>query len=308
MDESSPSAGGPVQEVGPQLSQQVAEGCQTCGQPLPSVSGSAQRTWVGPVLAVGQLAPQFSSLSVEKYFAQLSGEVTQGALVEMAILQHVLSDPDNRWLGRHLSWVLTTQHVDTFAVVPRDLDDIVRLAEMISTSESDDVVHVVIGRSATVPVDAPGAPPGLPAVFADQLLGFTIDQFVAALPGTGTGEGDEPSAASADSREQFQAVARDLFIRMTRRAGNNGIADEHRAINYLALQHPGIYHLVAQENLDGKALIGIDARHSHSGGRRIATVRFSFRQRLTELTERFQIRVDVTGLPFLESHLEPTYD
>jgi hypothetical protein len=253
----------------------------------------------GAVYAVGQLAPQFPSLGVEKEFAQLIGGISPGS-VETAMLREVLSDPDNRFLGRHLCWVFNTQQVDAFVVLPRDEADVIRLTESLPAGDSgeEEVVHVVVGRPARAGViDSPCAASGLPAVVADQLLAFTLREFAAALPDAGTEQ-----APSAD-------VVRQVFHRLTRRADNRGISDEHRALNYLALRYPPIYHAVAQASAGGKVLAGINARHSHSQARRVVSVGLTFRHRRTEITERYYCLVDVTEVfPFLVSPLMPTYE
>lgn len=282
-------------------------------------AGGGAGTWRGPVYAVGQLAPQFPSLGVEKEFAQLTRGAT-GRLVEAELLREVLSDPDNRFFGRHLCWVFTTQQVDAFVVLPREDADVTRLVELLPSGDSDDVVHVVVGRSVSPgALDSPCPESGLPMVVADQLLAFTLDEFAAALPDSDaetdserapSAPGIEPAAdGGGGSREQFQAVVRDVFHRLTRRADNYGISEEHRALNYVALRYPPLYHAVAQAFDNGKMLVGVHARHGHSSTRRLVSVVLTFRHRRTEITERYQCLVDVSEVfPFMVTRLQPVYD
>jgi hypothetical protein len=296
-------------------------GLPATGGPQPMVeqgSGVYGRGWSGLVYAVGRLAPQFPSLGVEKEFAQLAQGAYQGGLVEMGSLRRVLDAPENRYLGRHLCWVFTAQHVDAFAVLPRDDADVDRLVAVLSPTESEDVVHVVVGRSApTGAIDSPCAASGLPTVVADQLLAFTLDEFAAALPDAdaapgeeGPPTGDPPARDDDQTRKQFQAVVRDVFTRFTRSADNRGIAEEHRARNYCALRYPNVYHAVLQAYREGKMLVGVDARHSHhAGARRVVSVRLTFRHHRTDVTERYHCLVDVTEVfPFLVTRLQPTFD
>jgi hypothetical protein len=278
----------------------------------PTSAPAAQRTqggWSGLVYAVGQLTPQFPSIGVEKEFAQLTSGSHQGAQVEIGLLKETLNNPENRYLGRHLSWIFTTQHIETFAVLPRDDADMVRLAEVISPAESQ-VMHVVVGRSPRTTTDAPGAPLGLPLVVADQVLAFTLAEFAEAIPDAEESQDQESASTdTGDSREQFNTIVHDLFLRLTRRTGNHGIAEEHRALNYIAVRYPPVYHAVMQAHSEGKILSAVDTGHSHSGNRRVASVRLTFRHRRTEITERYQCLVDVTEVfPFLVTTLHPTYD
>jgi hypothetical protein len=264
--------------------------------------------WGGLVYAVGRLTPQFSSLGVEKEFAQLVAGEYQGGPVGTGLLRNVLAKPDNRYLSRHLCWVFTTGQVEAFAVLPRDDAEAQRLIEVLPEEGSVDVVHVVAGRAAPDRPESPCAASGLPLVAAEQLWAFTLDEFAAALPGDDS-MADSSDAEAEQGRRQFEAIARDLFTRFTRSADNRGFAEEHRARNYCALRYPKLYQAVARGHREGKVLIGIEARHSHSGARRVVSVRLTFRHRHTDITERYHCLVDVTEVfPFLTAGLEPTYD
>jgi hypothetical protein len=129
------------------------------------------------------------------------------------------------------------------------------------------------------------------------------------LPEDGRSADEKPAAARGKAgRAEFEAVVRRLFPRLTRGAGNRGLADEHRARNYLALRYPAIYHAVRQAEADGKVLAGVDARHSHSADRHVVAVRLTVRSPRTDLTEHYQCLVDVTeSFPFLITGLQPVY-
>jgi hypothetical protein len=283
-----------------------AQGCTNC-PPLqrPDVAPSSAPVvpQFGFVYAVGRIATRFPTLGVEKEFIQLIGSAQTTALVEVDQLKAVLSEPNNRYLGRHLCWVFVTQHVDAFMIVARDATEITQLVDALAPSNDENVIQAVVGAAADGSLAAPGCPGlGLPAVAAEQLLSFTLDEFIDALPRDDR-DGEPVDDAAA------RAVVRDLFVRLTLRADNRGIADEHRALNYLALRYPPVYHMTTQALNEGKTLVGVDARHAHSSGRRLVAVRLVFRSRRTELVERYQCLVDVTDLfPFLVSPLSPTYD
>jgi hypothetical protein len=288
--------------------------CPTCGQPRRADSGAARGSgWSGNVYAVGRIVPQFPSESVEKEFAQLAADVDPGGGGEIELLQRVLEDPDNRYLARHVCWVFTIQEIETFVVQPRDDADVTRLVELMEPDEAEDVVHVVIGHAAHAGrTDAECSSLGLPSVIADQMLGFTLDEFAEAMSaGQADGADAEPPAdanGDDDARRHFRAVVRRVFLRLTRSTGNYGMADEHRARNYVALRYPSFYAAVLQAYREGKMLVSVDARHVHSSTRRVVSVGFTVRHR-TDITERYHCLVDVLDLfPFLIKRLEPTYD
>jgi hypothetical protein len=298
--------------------------CESCGQTVASESarplpGNVRSgTWRGPVYAVGRVTPQFPSIAVEKEFVQLTGQVGHG-MVETELLREVLRAPDNRYLARHLCWVFATQEVDTFALAPREEAELARLVDLLPDDAAEDVVHVVVG-SSVLPgaIYEPCPTLGLPTVVADQLFGFTLDEFGDALQNAEAAESAASAPAEASSRktgraarprDQLQAVVRDVFSRLTRRAENRGVSDEHRALNYLALRYPPLYHAVAQAYDEGKLLVDIHARHRHSSDRRLVSVEVIFRHRRTEITDRLQCLVDVTEVfPFLVTKLQPTFE
>jgi hypothetical protein len=328
QDPGSPNVPGrnpvPAGAAAPATSVVAVETCANCGQPFASQAGRPPGAstppggWSGPVYGVGQIVPQISFLGVEKQIAQLAGGLSHG-FVETTVLRDVLSVPENRYLGRYVCWILTSQQVDAFAVVPRDEADIVRLVELLPSDGTDDVTHVVIGQAGLPAVmDSPCARAGLPLVGADQLLAFTLDEFAAAMPDAESGRHAEQAGQAASSapaqenpsRDQFNVIVRDVFRRITHRAGNFGISDNHRALNYMAVQNPKLYHAVAQAHREGKTLVDITAQHSHSSTRRLVSVELRFLDRQTDISERYQWLVDVTPdspFPFLATRLQQTF-
>ena len=284
----------------------ASAGCPTCGQQSAAPgAGAASAGWGLPVYAVGALTAQTPAIWVEKELAQLTAGAHQGDQIEVELLQQVLRNPETAYIGWYLSWVFASEGVDTFTVLPRTDSDLARLAEVLVPAGGEEVVHAVVGRTAPCPGDAPCAASGLPTVQADQVLAFTLQQFAEALPEDANASGKKAAAAG---RAEFESVVRRVFPRLTRGAGNRGLADEHRARNYLALRYPAIYHAVRQAEGEGKILAGIDARHSHTADRHAVAVRLTVRHPRTDLTEHYQCLVDVTGVfPFLITGLQPVY-
>ena len=112
------------------------------------------------------------------------------------------------------------------------------------------------------------------------------------------------------TEEQFGPAAEELFDRIIQMADNAGAANEHRALNYLAMRYPAIYAKAAEEFAKGYALTGVGVRSSPlSSGRNIVDVIFSYTNRNTDFTEKYSVRVDVTGeFPFLVTKISPYYE
>jgi hypothetical protein len=99
-------------------------------------------------------------------------------------------------------------------------------------------------------------------------------------------------------------------MRLIQVTDNAGEADEHRALNYLAVRYPAIYAKAAEQFDRDFSLTAVDVRSSAlSSARRIAEVIFSYTNRTTDFTEKVFARVDVTDeFPFLVTKLSPYYD
>jgi hypothetical protein len=263
----------------------------------------------GWVYAIGRIVPQFPDLGVEKEFAQLSGGAAAPprGMLETDELIEVLRDPDNAYLARQLCWVFSAGEVEAFTLVTQDDAQARRLGDALPSAEqAEQTVQVVIGTMGSPRAEDPCASTGLPAVRIDHHLAFQVDEFIDALAAEDR-EGEEGEGQEPD--ENFRAAARDLFARLTRRSNNRGIAEEHRALNYVALRYPPLYRVRADAYRENKALMNVEARHAHSSNRRLVAVRLVFRDRRTDVLERYQCLVDVTDrFPFLAAPLSQVYD
>jgi PatG Domain len=251
------------------------------------------------VYAIGQIQPRFPNLSTEKEFAQAAGRADTAGKTDQQTFHAVLSKRENRYLIRHLCWVLTVQGMETYLLGPRDPSDTELLVEAVRAGPSPNDVDVVIGVLG--PVAAPQHCNGLmvPIVFFDQIYSFDRDALIKSIP--------RPEKTTA---AQFGPAAEELFNRIMQITDNAGATNEHRALNYLAMRYPGIYAKAAEEFERDRSLSGVDVRTSAlSGTRSLIDVIFAYTNRNTDFTEKFFVRCDVTGeFPFLVSKMAPYYD
>jgi hypothetical protein len=274
----------------PQRSSAGVEPCPACG----TVGTNLLPSYV---YALGRIEPRFPRLSVEKEFAQAAGRAETASLTDRQVMQRVLAD--NRYLVKQLCWVMTISGVETYILVPRDPVDFNLLVETLRTNPDPGDLDLVIG------LRGPAAPPemcnGLTAgiVFFDQIYSFERDVLLRAIP--------NPEKVPAD---RFRASAEEVFDRIMQLTDNSGVADEHRALNYLAMRYPAIYTLAAEQFAHDFSLSGVEARSSVlSGTRTIIEAIFSYTNRNTDFTHKFFVRVDVTEeFPFLVRKLSPYYD
>ena len=272
-----------------------ATSCPSCGSANETnASGSF-------VYALGRIEPRFPRLSVEKEFAQATATAYDdtASLTDRETMHAVLSKPANRYLVRKLCWVLTIEGLESYILVPRDAADFQLLVDAVRPTPSAMDLDAVIG------VRGPIAPPevcnGLmvPIVAFDQIYSFDRDSLLKAIP-----------APKKDAGKQFSAAASELFDRIMLMADNAGATDDHRAVNYLAVRYPAIYHTAAEMFEKNASLSAVEVRPSSlSGTRRVVDVVFTYTDRKTDVADRYFCRVDVTEeFPFLVTKLSPYYD
>lgn len=265
--------------------------CLTCG-PTP---GSPSRF----VYALGQIELRFPSPAVEKEFAQVGGRENAESLTDRQMLKSILGRRENRYLARHVCWILTVEGLETYILTPRDPSDIDLLVEAVRPTYEPSDMDLVVGVQG--PVASPEMCNGLmlPIVVFDQIYSFDRATFIKSIP-------KPAKARDAD----FAAAASEMLDRIMLLADNAGAMDEHRALNFLAVRYPRIYEVVAENYDKGASFSAVEVRLSQlSNVRRIVDVIFSFTNRSTDVTEKQFVRVDVTEkFPYLVTKLSPYFD
>ena len=263
--------------------------------PCPTCTGAKALSYV---YAVGRVEARFPNLAAEKEFAQATGRADTAGKTDQQTFHAVLSQRENRYLARQLCWVLTVQGLETYLLQPRDQTDIDLLVETIRPAPNPNDVDVVIGARGPIAPAAMCNGLMLPLVMFDQIYSFDREALIKAIPKP------EKNAAS------LGAAAEELFNRIMQMTDNAGAANEHRALNYLAMRYPGIYAKAAEEFARDFSLSGVEVRPSPLGPmRQIVDVVFSYSNRNNDFMEKFFVRVDVTEeFPFLVTKLSPYYD
>jgi len=253
------------------------------------------------VYAIGRLVPRFPDLGAEKEFAQAAGGVAANELVGTDQLRAVLSRPENAYLARLMCWVFVASDVEVFILGCGNTEQATRLVQALPAPEDTDrTVQAVVGAGGPAHPGDPCAATGLPMVSVDHMLTFTVDEFLDALI----------ADIDDEHKDDARRAANDLFARLTRRSGNWGLTDEDRARNYAALRYSQLYHLMFAAQRENKSFLGVEVRASASpAGRQLVAIRLAFRERRTDVLERYQCLVDVTDrFPFLAASLAAVYD
>lgn len=250
------------------------------------------------VYALGRIQPRFPTLGLEKEFVQATGRADTAGLTDQEAVRSILSERQNRYLARQLCWVLTVEGLDTYILQPRDPADFDLLIGALRPAPSPEDVDIVVGmRGPLAPAEMCN---GLivPVVMFNQVYSFDKDLLIKSLP--------KPEKMAAGT---FERTAEELFFRIMQMADNAGATDEHRALNYLAVRYPAIYHQAAESFGRNFSLTSVYSRPSRlTGTRKIVDVIFAYTNRQTDVSEKFFARVDVSEeFPFLVTKLSPYY-
>jgi hypothetical protein len=284
------------EKTAPGISGAVPATCHSCGA---VVAPSGPRSTPTFVFAIGRVEARFPLLAVEKEFAQVTGRAADTAgLTDAQVLQKVLSREENRYLIRHVCWVMRIEGLETYILVPRDAGDADRLLGTLRDRPSPIDMDVVIGvRGPLAPAEMCN---GLvvPIIVFDHIYSFDRDALIKDIP-----RGDK-------TPKGFEATASELLDRIMQLADNAGATNEHRALNYLAVRYPAIYANAAEAHGRNASLSAVEVRRSAlAGTREIVEVIFSYTNRTSDVTEKFFCRVDVTEeFPFLVTKLSPYFD
>jgi hypothetical protein len=286
----------PAEQTCPECARRQAVPALSAALPAPASMSEVPTTFV---YAVGKVEIRYPSLSVEKEFDQVAGLTDAAGLTESQLVASVLGDPQNRYLARMVCWVFTVREIETYILRPRDPHDFVLLTEALRPDPSPSDLDVVIGVRG--PIAGPEVCNGLylPIVGFDQLYSFGRDTLVAALP-----------REKGVNEKTFTASSASVLDTVLRLADNAGSADEHRALNYLAVRYPDIYRSTAERIRDNFALRDVEVKTSPlAGNRNVVDCIFSYIDRATSVVEKLAVAVDVTDeFPFLVTRLSPYFD
>ena len=273
------------------------EGSKTSGNEKSENKGTCGLKSLPYVYVLGQIEARFPNRSIEKGYVQILERSKSANFEHQQAFYSVLSQPENRYLARKLSWILTKEGVPIYILLPTGPEDLDILLEAIRPSACPLDRQVVVGRKGPV------APPEMcgqevPMVLVDHLYSLEYNNFMKSI---------HPELV-AD--EKFKAAALELFRRMMQIADNTGSTEKHRALNYLAVRYLAIYSTAAEKLENSFSLTSAEAIPSRlSDSRKIISVVFSFTNRETGIMEKYFVRVDVTEeFPFIVTKMAPYYD
>ena len=273
------------------------EGSKTSGNEKSENKGTCGLKSLPFVYVLGQIEARFPNRSIEKGYVQILERSKSANFEHQQAFYSVLSQPENRYLARKLSWILTKEGVPIYILLPTGPEDLDILLDAIRPSACSLDRQVVVGRKGPV---APPEMCGLevPMVLVDHLYSLEYNDFIKSI------------RSESVTDEKFKAIARETFLRMMQLADNIGSTDKHRALNYLSVRYPAIYVKAAEELERNFLLTSVNAIFSRlSDNRKIVSVIQSFTNKETGAVEKYFVRVDLTEeFPFIVTKMAPYYD
>ena len=292
----------PVKSKNSEMPQTPEGGDNGCGCATESAIADAGKPAPNYIYALGRVVARFPTLGLEKEFARAAGMTETTGLTDRETFHAVLSKPENRYLTRKICWAFAIEGMPAYVLFPRHRGDLEALIEAIRPVPKAMDVDVIRGEKG--PIAPPEMCGGLqlPMVAFDHAFSFDRDSMIKSIP--------RPESISEKDDPKFRSAAGELFDRIMQVADNMGAADEHRALNYLAVRYPAIYAKAAEEFGRNFSLTGVVGRPSRlSGARKVVSAIFSYTHRETDVTEKYFVRVDTTEVfPFMVTKMAPYYD
>ncbi|MFJ1615191.1 hypothetical protein ACIODT_09800 [Streptomyces sp. NPDC088251] len=249
------------------------------------------------VYAIGQIDCRFPNRGIEKEFAQALGRTETRGLTDSQAMREALALPENRYLARQLTYVLSIQGVEAYVLSPRYSEDFDKLIDALRPNPSPLDLDVVIGVRGPIlkPDECNGLP--LPEARFEQLYSFDRASLVHAI--------EKPEGMAS---EQFEATTEEVLTKILQIAENTGATHESRAANYVACRYAAIYIKTFESFVNDSTLTSIDVHPSPVGEtRHVIEFTVSYTDRRTDMTDKFSVLVDTQDMyPFLRNRLAPS--
>jgi hypothetical protein len=254
------------------------------------------------IYSIGKLSVKFPSLGIEKEFLQREAAIfrsnenadksTSGRITSVL--------KENHHLAKAVTFIQSVTGIPAYVVIPTGLTILDKLTESISDDINNDSWQVIIGRRGNIA--SPSLSGGIlaPELHCDVLYSFKPEDLINSLI-----KPIEPLLKQKKwSKEEFHKSSIDLFYKIANMPDNLGSLDGHRALNYMSIQHTGLY-ISAMELSKNHFLQNIDTRLSEGpAGQKIVTVIMRFISRLTGISEDLAAKIDVTEeWPFVVSEV-----
>ena len=237
---------------------------------------------------IGRVDVRFPSLGIEREYQQRERSIANLPKEPRNLRVRTVLE-QNPHLATRVGWILSVGGNPTFALSPASSGLKDSFLNALSRTHEPEQFCVVIGRIGPFVNPANFGGLLLPLLMVDQMYVALISEWAAGL--------ETVAKAALKARkigdERFRAASRELFRDVTGMPDNMGASDGHRALNYLLMQHPGMFLSAAER--EGHLLDRIETRTQLSaGGRRHVAVILTFVERATGVAERVFFSVDVT--------------
>ncbi len=278
---------------------------QQGSQPCCPTCAAKPHEEVGPgeqfAFAIGKVDMRFPNLGLEREFQRVAQGKNAGANRRGEPIAAVLRE--HRHISARVCPLLLIANVPAYVVAPASSHIRDALIDALAAGDKPDQWVTVIGRLGPPcrPTDCAGVV--APILFADEIYSFSVGEWSADLARALKAA----IQAKKTTEKALVSVATEVFSSVVNSLQNSGATDQHRALNYVLLRHPGLF-LAAAERSGRAVLEKIETRQVPAlASRRQVAVVLSFIDSATGVVERLFSRIDVTDeWPFIAGSAEGT--
>jgi len=302
------------------------------GAAVPSAQASRD------IYAVGTVKIHFPNTGLHREFYQVlanAGIKREGKSDEellYALLTHKPSPTDEStptkinseylYIAQSVCWILLMNGMDTYQLYARLDTDFYSLVASLAPTKSEDMavqplpskINLVVGSGTRLSPTPHCSRLDLPTVVLDRFLCITLKHFAKQI--IAQWPSPEEAAATGVSCVGTQnptpatlALVERLIMALLRECNNIGATDEYRALTYLVMSYPPLYHTSCLQVQANMSFPTVQPRLCPQIGHRISIeLIFTYVNQSTNVPLRFVARVDATDkFPFVVDPLQPYY-
>lgn len=245
--------------------------------------------------AIGEIDPVFPTVDIENEFHRVA-VLSKCTASDDQLLYDILSKEQYRYIATEIRWVMKINNVKTYLINPLGEAELKELIESLKPEPGMATCQAVIGRLDKSDTIKPGGEERLVTVICDLLYNIAFDKFVDSI---------------VKKTNVDKVVAGSLFKKLLNKTVNDGVNDENRAVNYIALKYLEAYKMTSEMlQSDSKAsiysFVDVETKNARvQGTRKIVDVTFNYQERGTDKIIWRTAKVDTTDLfPFLVKGFE----
>jgi hypothetical protein len=252
------------------------------------------------IYAVGRIEIRFPNEATRNEFVQ--AELVTNGLLDRQAYKSILSNPNNLHKARQVCWILTSEGLPIYLLMPKELNSFNRFVEDLVHCLSYDI-NVVVGVRGQI--CTPDMCDGLvmPIVLCDQIYAINLDSLIKSIITC------IPRPENVEE-DQLTSLVKESLFDIMKITNNPGASEADRAVNYLSCLCRDIYETTVKMKLKNSYLDYVEVQPpTFNGARKIVDVIFSYINQQSGVLEKHFVTVDITEeIPVLVTTMSKYHD